>query len=175
MIRGTTLNLRNPKSLIIVSLLLVLLLLAGLMVAAGIAGGRLDRAITIRSKALLEMKQLRSEARFLQQQIRQEEAKLARGDGESLVTIVEGLINRIDDKGNLAHLRPLESVTTDGLQLETLELKLEKQSLEQLLRILWEIENSPATPMRVASLRAQRRFESHALLDVTMNVTAYHK
>ena len=44
MIRGTTLNLRNPKSLIIGSLLLVLLLLAGLMVAAGIAGGRLDRA-----------------------------------------------------------------------------------------------------------------------------------
>jgi hypothetical protein len=59
--------------------------------------------------------------------------------------------------------------------METLELRLERQPLEQVLRLLWEIENNPTAPMRIASLRLQRRFENHALLDATMTMNAYRK
>ncbi|MCM2264532.1 MAG: hypothetical protein NDI73_05000 [Desulfuromonadales bacterium] len=175
MIKGLSLNLRDRNTLIIGGMVVAALILAGGMVAAGTALRRLDRIIATRSDALRDIGQLRSEAQILQQQIRQGEEKLVRTAGASLITVIEGLTNRIGGQGNLAYLRPLASSTQDGLQVEALELKLERQSLEQVLRLLWEVENSPAAPMRVASLRLQRRFETHALLDVTMTMNAYRK
>lgn len=170
-----SLDLRDRKTLIIGALVLALLLVFGALITAGMALGRLDRTIASRTAALREMEPLRSEARLLQQQIRQQEEKLARGEAGSAITVVEGLTTRLAGKGNLTYLRPLASVAKDGLQLETLELKVEKLSLEQLLRLLWEIENSAAAPMRVANFSVQRRFENHALLDVILQVNAYRK
>jgi len=175
MIKGHSLNLRDRNALIIGSIVVALLLLAGGMVAAGMALRRLDRTIATRSEALRTIGQLRSEAQILQEQIRQGEEKLTRTEGVSLVTVVEGLTNRIGGQGNLAYLRPLAASAQSGLQVETMELKLERLPLEQMLRLLWEVENSQAAPMRVASLRLQRRFENHALLDVTMTINAYRK
>ena len=169
------LDLRDRKTLIFGGLLLALLLVCGALITAWSALGRLDRTIASRSAALREMEPLRGEARVLLQQIRQQEEKLARGEAGSAVTVVEGLATRSAGKTNLLYLRPLASVTKDGLQLETLELKVEKLSLEQLLRLLWELENSAAAPMRVANLNVQRRFDNHALLDVILHVNAYRK
>ena len=157
------------------SCVVALILLAGGIVAAGAALGRLDRTIAARSQALGEIGQWRGEAQLLQQQIRQAEGKLARAEGGSLVTVVEGLASRIAGPGNLVYLRPLASSLRDGLQMETLELKLERQTYEQVLRLLWEIENNQAAPMRIASLRLQRRFENRSLLDATLTMNTFRK
>jgi hypothetical protein len=166
---------RDRTALIIGGSLVALILLAGVIVTAGTLFGRLDRTIATRSAALRDLGRLRGEARLLQQQIRGAEEKLARTRGESLVPVVEGLANRIAGQGNLAYLRPLASSVQDGLTAETLELKLERQSLEQALRLLWEVENHPAAPMHIQGMRLQRRFENHALLDVTLTINAYRK
>jgi len=169
------LDLRDRPTLLFGSLLLILLLAGGLLITARAALGRLDRTITSRSAALREMEPLRSEARLLQQQIRQQEEKLSKGEAGSAITVVENLVTHIAGKSNLTYLRPLASVAKDGLQLETLELKVERLPLEQLLRLLWELENSAAAPMHVANLNVQRRFENHALLDVVLQVNTYRK
>jgi hypothetical protein len=85
------------------------------------------------------------------------------------------MANGIGGQGNLSYLRPMTSSARDGLTTESMELKLERQSLEQVLRLLWGIENNPSAPMGVTSLRLQRRFDDHALLDATMTMNAYRK
>jgi hypothetical protein len=153
----------------------ILLLLIGGGVALGTLLKRLDRTIAARSQALRDIGQLRGDVQNLQQKLRQTEGKLSQTAGASLLTMVEGLANRVGGTGNLAYLRPTTSATRDGLQVETMELKLERQSLQQVLRLLWEIENNPAAPLGVASMRLQRRFDDHALLDATMTMNAYRK
>ncbi len=175
MIKGGALDFRDRKTLIGGGLLLCLLLILVLLITAWATLGRLDRTIASRSAALREMEPLRSEARLLQQQIRVQEEKLVKGESGSLITVIEGLAIRMAGKENLSYLRPLAAEAKDGLQLETLELKVERLSLEQLLRLLWELENSPAAPMHVANLNVQRRFENHAMLDVVLKVNAYRK
>lgn len=154
--------------------LLLLIVLVGGIVTVGSTLGKLDRDITHRSKALADLGQLRQDALELQQKIRQAEEKLVKTAETSPVTFAEGLTNRIAGKGNLAYLRPLSTATRDGIQVETLELKVEQQSLEQILRLFWEIDNA-AIPMHVTSLRLQRRFDNHALLDATLTMNIYRK
>jgi hypothetical protein len=174
MIKGLSLNLRD-RSVLISGSVAILLLLIGGGVALGTLLKRLDRTIATRSQALRDIGQLRGDVQNLQQKLRQTEGKLSQTAGASLLTMVEGLANRVGGAGNLAYLRPTTSATRDGLQVETMELKLERQSLQQVLRLLREIENNPAAPLGVASLRLQRRFDDHALLDATMTMNAYRK
>lgn len=153
---------------------LLLLLLIGGIAAAAAAVGKLDRIIARRNRDLSDIGVLSREALVLQQQLRRAEEKLAKTAQTPPVAFAEGLANRIAGNGNLAYLRPLSAAARDGLQVETLELKVERQSLEQLLRLLWEIDNA-SVPMHVAGLRLQRRFDNHALLDATLTVTTYRK
>lgn len=175
MIRNLSLRRRDRTALIVGGALVALLLLAGGLMTAGTVFGRLDRTIATRSAAVRDLDQLRGEAQRLQQQIRLAEEKLARTAGGSQTTLIEGLANRSAGQGNLTYLRPLAASTQDGLTVETVELKLERQSLGQVLRLLWEVENHPAAAMRIQGLRLQRRFENHALLDVTLTISAYRK
>lgn len=166
---------RDRRTLVGVGIGIVMLLLVGGSLIAGTMVRRLDRTIATRTQALHDIGQLRGEALALQQRIRQEEAKLAQSGEGSLTTTVEGLANRVGGQGNLAYLRPTATSAQDGLQVETMELKLERQSLEQVLQLLWGVENSAAAPMAITSLRLQRRFDNHALLDTTVGINAYRK
>ena len=175
MIKGLSLSERDRAALLIGSVVVGLLLLVGGVIAVSTQLKRLDRTIATRSQALLDIARLRGEAQVLQQQIQQAEVKLTQAAGASLLTVVEGLANRVGGQGNLAYLRPTTSSAQNGVQTETMELKLERQTLQQMLRLLWEIENNPSAPMGIASLRLQRRFDNHALLDATMTMNAYRK
>lgn len=174
MIDLRTLNPRDKIALLAGGGLLLLIMLVGGIVTVGSTLGKLDRVIANRSKALADIGRLRQDALELQQKIRQAEDKLAKTAETSPVTFAEGLANRIAGKGNLAYLRPLSTAARDGLQVETLEMKVEQQSLEQILRLFWEIDNA-AIPMHVTSLRLQRRFDNRALLDATLTMNLYRK
>lgn len=175
MIKRLSLNQRDRTALLLGGAAVAVLLLIGGIIAARTMLQRLDRTIASRSQAVRDIDRLRGEARGLQQQIRQAEEKLAQTEGISLITVVEGLANRVGGEGSLAYLRPASSSAQDGVQTETMELQLERQSLQQVLRLLWEIDNNPAAPMGVASLRLQRRFDNHALIDATLTMNAYRK
>lgn len=175
MIKGLSLHQRDKAALLTGSLLVLCLLAVGGIVTIGTGLGRLDRTIALRTTALRDLGPLRSEAQLLQQQLRLTEEKLARTPAGSLAAVTEGLAARIAGQGSLAYLRPLAALGRDGMTIETLECKLERQSLEQVLRLLWEVENNPAAVMRIQSLRLQRHFDNHALLDATMTINAYRK
>lgn len=170
--KGTSISLPQKTTLVIAGCVLGIALLIGTVVAAVTVLGRLDRVIDQRGRSLQNLMKVRGEVQTLQQQIRRTEEKLAKTAEASPVTFVEGLVNRIAGKGNLAYLKPLGPVPRGGMQVEALEMKIERQPLDQLLRLFWELENT-ALPMHVTGLRLQRRFDNHALVDATLTLDAY--
>ena len=132
---------------------------------------KLDRAIAARTRQLGEVERLRQEALQLRQQMQQAEAKLAQSAAFSLASYIEGQADQLAGRGSLAYARPQPSVNRGQFQEESLEVRIERLSLEQVLRLLWAVESAPV-PMQVRGLNLQRRFDNPALLDLTMTVAA---
>ncbi len=135
---------------------------------------RLDKSIATRTQQLAELEELRGEARALQQQIREAEGKLTESGGFSLVKFTEDLAARTAGRGALTYARPQPAATRGELQEESLETRIERLSLEQVLRLLWGIQNAPV-PMRVRGLQLNKRFDAPAQLDLTLTISAMRK
>jgi len=135
---------------------------------------RLDKTIVTRTRQLADFDRLRHEALLLRQQMQQIEGKLAQSADFSLATFIEGQATQVAGRTSLAYARPQPTVTRGALQEEVLEAKLERISLEQLLRLLWTIETAPV-PMHVRELNLRKRFDDPALLDLTMTVSAMRR
>jgi general secretion pathway protein M len=132
---------------------------------------RLDKAIATRSRQLADFENRRQEALQLRQQMEQAERKLGESAGFSLATFIEGQAGQIAGKTTLAYARPQPPVSRGNLHEESLEAKLERLTLEQVLRLLWTIESGPV-PMQVRAMELRKRFDDPALLDLTLTVSA---
>ena len=58
--------------------------------------------------------------------------------------------------------------------VDSVEIKLEKLTLKQLLELLLGFEGA-ATPMQVKDLYLKQRFDDRSLLDSTMTITALRR
>jgi len=135
---------------------------------------RLDRTIATRTRQLADFEGLRQEALLLQQQMQQAEGKLAQSATFSLATFIEGQAEQVAGRTSLAYARPQSPASRGNLQEEILEAKLERLSLEQVLRLLWVIDTAPV-PMHVRDMELRKRFDDPALLDLTLTVSAMRR
>ena len=135
---------------------------------------RLDKTIATCTRQLAEFDNLRRDALQLRQQMQAAEGKLAQSASFSLATYIEGQAGQVAGKTSLAYARPQPATNRGDLQVESLEAKLERLSLEQVLRLLWAIETGPV-PMQVRDLELRRRFDDPAQLDLTLTVSAMRR
>ena len=75
-------------------------------------------------------------------------------------------------KENLVYMRPQPASTQDGYREDSVEIKLEKIRLDQLVRLLYDIQNADAF-LQVKNMRVKTRFDNRTLLDVVLTVSAY--
>lgn len=132
---------------------------------------RLDKTIATRTRQLGDFETRRQEALLLRQQLEQAERKLGASVGFSLASFIEGQAGQVAGRSSLAYARPQPPVSRGNLQEETIEAKLERLTLEQVLRLLWAIETGPVT-MQVRTMELRKRFDDPALLDLTLTVSA---
>ncbi len=156
-----------------VALILALLYLTVLMPYRG-ALTRLDKQIATRSRQLQEVKALRAQYLGMQQQILKVEMRVKNSENFSALTFIENLVERTAGRENLLSMRPQSPVTQSEFIIDTVEVKLEKLSLKQVLEMLWGVE-SATTPMQVKNLYLKQRFDDHSLLDASMTITALRK
>ncbi len=135
---------------------------------------KLDRTIAVRSRQIGELELVRQEALQLRQKIQLAEGKLGQSADFSLATYVEEQARQLAGGATLAYGRPQAPLTTGDLQEETFELKLEKLSYDQVLRLLWMPETAPV-PMRIRSMELKKRFDDPTRLDLVMTVSAMRR
>ena len=156
-----------------VALVLILLYLA-VMMPYREAMTRLDKQIAARSRQLDEVQALRSQYLEMQQQIRQLETRVKNNQDFSALTFLENLVERTSGRDNLLSMRPQPPVTQNEFIIDTVEVKLEKLSLRQVLELLWGVEGA-TSPMQVRDLYLKQRFDDRSLLDASMTITALRR
>jgi hypothetical protein len=149
----------------------LLLLIFGVVVPYGSSLERLDKTILSRQAQLVEVRQLQSDYLALKKQAGRLQRDLGQQEITPPLTFLEQTASRIGGRENLVLMRPLPVVMQGQLRIEGVEFKLERLGLEQVLRILQEIEQVQP-PMRVDRLHLKQRFDNAAQLDMNVTVSA---
>lgn len=154
--------------------ILLLIVVFGIVAPYRTALERLDSKIASRQRQLGEVQQLSTQYRQLQQQLAASERRLATGGDFSLLSFVEATSVHLAGRDNLVSMRPQPAATVEGFREETVEVKLEKIRLHQLVQLLYAAETAPA-PMLVKNLRVKTRFDDRNLLDVVVTFASYRR
>ncbi len=133
---------------------------------------RLDGKIASRQKQVQQIQELRQEYLLLQQQLSKAEGRLDKARNFSLFSFVEATAARVASKENLVYMRPQTGSAQEGFREESVEIKLEKLHLDQLVRFLYSFESADAA-LQVKSLRIRTRFDDHSQLDAVMTVSMF--
>ncbi|MFA5515564.1 MAG: type II secretion system protein GspM [Desulfuromonadales bacterium] len=133
---------------------------------------RLDARIASRQKQVREIQALRQDYLLLQRQLNEAENRLDKATGFSLFSFVEASATREAGRENLVYMRPQTGSSQEGFREESVEIKLEKLRLDQLVRFLYSFESAEAA-LQVKNLRIRTRFDDRSLLDAVMTVSMY--
>lgn len=149
----------------------LLLLVFGVVLPYGAAVERLDKTISTRQVQLVEVKQLQADYQVLKKRVGQLQRDLDQQAVVAPLTFLEESASRIAGRENLVLMRPLPAVMQGQLRTEMTEFKLERLGLEQVLRVLQEVEQA-RPPMRVDRLHIKQRFDDATQLDMNVTVSA---
>jgi general secretion pathway protein M len=167
------LNPRERLALIVGAVVvLVTLIYLGIVAPYRQAMGRLDARIATRQKQLGQIQEVRQDYLQLQQQVAAAESRLDRGREFSLFTFVETTAAREAGRENLIYMRPQPPSTQEGFREESVEVKLEKIRLDQLVRFLYAFEAVDAA-LEIKNLRIRTRFDNRSLLDAVLTISMY--
>ncbi|MEZ4485471.1 MAG: type II secretion system protein GspM [Syntrophotaleaceae bacterium] len=155
-------------------IIVLLIIVFGIVAPYRTALEGLDRKIASRQRQLAEVQQLGNQYRQLQQQLTASERRLANGGDFSLLSFVEAASLRLVGRESLVSMRPQPAATVEGFREETVEVKLEKVRLHQLVQLLYAADTAPA-PMLVKNLRIKTRFDDRNLLDVVVTFASYRR
>jgi len=132
----------------------------------------LDRRIAAHQRNLEKMQQM-------QGQIFQLREQLASVDNRSekkrpLFSQVENLTVQTGIRDQLLSMRPQPATTQGGYRQQLVEIRLEKLTLAQLVKLIYAVEYRSGG-VQVKSLRVKPRFEDRSSLDVNMVLMSLEK
>ncbi|NOY14460.1 MAG: type II secretion system protein M [Deltaproteobacteria bacterium] len=134
--------------------------------------GTLDRRIAADRRNLTRVSQMSEQIIRLRQQLAG--ADLHNLGGKPLFIQVENLTEQAGVREQLLAMRP-QPVTTQGeFRQQLVEIRLEKLSLAQLVKLLHAIEYRSGG-VQIKSLRVKPRFENRSELDVNMVLMSLEK
>ncbi len=148
------------------------------LVALGIVGpyrsavDRLDRRIQASQRQMNEIEGLLQQYRQLKAQAGKIEQQAARAGDISLISFVEATAARIEARDRLVYLRPQPLKEGNELLRESVEVKLERIRLDQLVRLLHAVETSKGL-LQTAQMRIKTRFDDPSQLDAVLTLNSY--
>jgi len=167
---GRTLSERERWWLLGGAAALAVILLGALVVSPYLkARDDLQRKIDRASSLLEDIEQARPEVARLRERLAQ--APRSAGRPQSATAVVENTAAAQGLRERLLSLRP-QPVSEGGELAESLEVGVEKASLEELIRWLYALENAPGG-QKVVQLRLRKRFDNRELFDATLSVVRY--
>lgn len=135
---------------------------------------KLQSKIASRQQQLVQVRSLQQEFNALLLQTAEVDRRAGQGHNFSLIAFVEAEALKIASRDHLVYLRPQPGAQAGELREESLELKLEKIRLDQLVKLLYAAETADSL-LKVKSLRSKARFDDPTLLDVVMVISSYGK
>lgn len=136
---------------------------------------QLEAKMVSRQRQLRELRELESQYARLKAQMAMAERRLeGKGKSFSLFSFVEATTESQGIRDNLVSLRPHKVPAQGEFNEESVEVKLDRVSLEQLVRLLYALESAEAF-LQVKTLKVKSRFDDSSLLDTVLTITHYTK
>lgn len=132
----------------------------------------LDRKVKVKRTEYREIQKLAARFETLSGQIQEIEADLRRSKGFSIQSFMEGLAKRQQLQDRIVQMKPKGGEITRYYRENTVEIEMQKVRLSELVRYLYQVENSKET-LRIKRLRIDPRFDDPDLLKVRFQVSAF--
>jgi general secretion pathway protein M len=132
----------------------------------------LDRKVAAKRAEYREIQELAGRFARLKDRIEGIEVHMRRSRKFSILSYLEGLAKREQVKDRIVQMKPKGGESTRFYRENTVEIKMEKVRLTELVGYLFKVENSPEL-LRVKQVQARPRFDDPDLLDVKFQVSAY--
>ena len=133
---------------------------------------RLDRQIR---KAQQDLKTLQASQREYRQQqsvLDRINAQITQRKSFSIFSRLEELARNTGTRDKILHMKPTASSPSETYNEESVEIKMEGVSLEQLTTYLYEVEQSPQF-LKIKRLSIKPRLNDRQLLSVTFRVSTF--
>lgn len=134
--------------------------------------GTLDRRIAASQRNLTKVTRMGEKIVQLRQQLATADQRSS--GGKPLFSQVESLAEQTGVREQLLAMRPQPATIQGGFRQQLVEIRLEKLSLGQLVKLLHAIEYRSGG-VQVKSLRVKPRFETRSELDVNMVLMSLEK
>lgn len=136
------------------------------------AMANLDRRIAAHKHSLERARQMEGEIAQLKEQLAAFGNR--RPDARPLFAQVENLTVQTGVREQLLSMRPQPTTTQGGYKQQLVEIRLEKLSLAQLVKLLYAVEYRSGG-IQVKTLRVKPRFEDRSSLDANMVLMSLEK
>ena len=99
-------------------------------------------------------------------------SQLKRQQNFAIFSRLEEFAGQTGIRNKILYMKPTVSTPSEVYNEESVEIKMEGVTLEQLVRYLHQIENSPQL-LKIKRLEIKPRFDNRQILTATFRVSAY--
>ncbi len=133
---------------------------------------QLDRRIDKAQRDLQELYTLQREYQGQKRVLDHINARLQRQKGVAIFSRLEELAGDTGIRSKILYMKPTVSTPSEAYEEESVEIKMEGVTLEQLIRYLYQVENSPQF-IKIKRLYIKPRFDNRQLLTAIFRVSTF--
>ena len=132
----------------------------------------LDRQIVTARRQLAELRTMQQEYQRQKTVVDSINSQLKRQQNFAIFSRLEEFAGQTGIRNKILYMKPTVSTPSEVYNEESVEIKMEGVTLEQLVRYLHQIENSPQL-LKIKRLEIKPRFDNRQILTVTFRVSAF--
>lgn len=159
-------------SLVAAAVILVLVVILPVMVASGKIS-KLQRSIDEGNNQLKNITREIDDLNASKAQLKEVEAMLAGGFDASVSTTLETLAGKVGIKDRIDSLKEKPAAASDLFDEASVDVRLKKVTLNELLDYIYSIEQNPEKLLRLKKLEIKPRYDNKKEFDVAFQVSTY--
>ena len=132
----------------------------------------LDRQIVTARRQLAELRTMQQEYQRQKTVVDSINSQLKRQQNFAIFSRLEEFAGQTGIRNKILYMKPTVSTPSEVYNEESVEVKMEGVTLEQLVRYLHQIENSPQL-LKIKRLEIKPRFDNRQILTATFRVSAF--
>ena len=132
----------------------------------------LDRQIVTARRQLAELRTMQQEYQRQKTVVDNINSQLKRQQNFAIFSRLEEFAGQTGIRNKILYMKPTVSTPSEVYNEESVEVKMEGVTLEQLVRYLHQIENSPQL-LKIKRLEIKPRFDNRQILTATFRVSAF--
>ena len=132
----------------------------------------LDRQIVTARRQLAELRTMQQEYQRQKSVVDSINSQLKRQQNVAIFSRLEEFAGQTGIRNKILYMKPTVSTPSEVYNEESVEVKMEGVTLEQLVRYLHQIENSPQL-LKIKRLEIKPRFDNRQILTATFRVSAF--